>query len=277
MTNYIPHHTKKIQILKRRELKLCRLIQRGKEEKIIIAAAEEVRKARIRVLRAQRAEIPPMYDPEAEHFSIIDDKISALLVTPIEEIIADSVGKMTEDRKSIGSMSNPRDEHRARKNALPAENGVSEPVSSGVEITHDEPTNPYASPVHADNDGGWELTGQTLDAKNVRYMRVGRTVVTWEKLRLLYNLILACVTVLTCVFFLSFMSVPFNVENVIKAVIGMTFVANACFCLGPFVDVYLSWLGWRSAFTTGTFFVVGMLISIPLTVITIMASAMPDF
>ena len=140
-----------------------------------------------------------------------------------------------------------------------------------------EPTNPYAAPINVNNDEGWELTGQTLDAANVRFIRVGCTVVTWEKLRLLYNLILACVTVLTCGFLCVFSFAPFNVTRLIGTIVVGMFFANACFCFGGFADGYLSWFGWRSPFTTVVIFVIGTLISVPLTVFAVAASTMPDF
>ena len=148
------------------------------------------------------------------------------------------------------------------KNDFPAEN---------------DPANPYAPPVHVDHDEDWELTGRTLAASSVRFIRVGRTVVRWEKLRLAYNLILAFVTILTCGLLLVFSFAPFNVGRLIGTVVVGVIVANACFCLGPLIDGYLSWFGWRSALTTGVLFAIGMLISIPLAVFAVAASTMPDF
>ena len=169
-----------------------------------------------------------------------------------------------EDRgqKVVGSMSSPGDERGVMKNDFSTEN---------------EPANPYAPTVHVDNDEGWELTGQTLDATSVRFIRVGRTIVSWEKLRLAYNLILAFVTVLTCGLLLFFSFAPFNVGRLIGTVVVGVIVANACFCLGPLIDGYLSWFGWRSALTTGVLFAIGMLISIPLAVFAVAASTIPDF
>ena len=138
--------------------------------------------------------------------------------------------------------------------------------------------NPYAAPVQdvGDNEE-WEFGGQKLDAANARYIRVGRTAVTWEKLRLLYNLILACVTVLTAVLLLVFSHAPMNPERLMLQVFFGVFFANVFFCMGPLVDGYLSWLNLRSAFTTAGIFVLGTIVAIFLTILTVAASTMPDF
>ncbi len=159
---------------------------------------------------------------------------------------------------------------------MEAEKSVPKPVSSDAEYASGESTNPYTPTIHVD-DEGWELTGQTLDAKNVRLIRVGRTVVTWEKLRLVYNLILACVTLLISGYcFWRFHDV-INPERLFGTVATGMFFANVCFCLGPLIDVYLSWFGWRSPFTTGVIFLIGTLIAITLAAFAIVASTMPDF
>lgn len=140
-----------------------------------------------------------------------------------------------------------------------------------------EPINPYAPTVNVDHDEGWELTGQTLDAASVRFIRVGRTVVTWEKLRLLYNLILACVTVVMCGILLFSKSFSFNLaEKLVEISIAGMIIANACFCLGPLIDGYLSWFGWRSPAITWGLFLLGTLISIPLAAFAIVALIIPN-
>ena len=87
--NYLPHYTKKRQILKRKEQELRRVIQRGGSEARLAAAAEEVRASRIRVLRAKRATILPKYGPEAAPIARIDDEIQALSVMPLDAILAE--------------------------------------------------------------------------------------------------------------------------------------------------------------------------------------------
>ena len=58
MTNYIAHYTKK-QILARKEADLRRLIDSRADFTKPIEAAEDVRDARVRVVRAHRATIVP--------------------------------------------------------------------------------------------------------------------------------------------------------------------------------------------------------------------------
>jgi hypothetical protein len=89
MSSYIPHYTKKRQILRRKEQNLRRLIQRGAGKEKLFRAAEEVRAQRIRVLKAERATVPPMGGPQAHRFDAIDNKIEALLAMPLEAILAE--------------------------------------------------------------------------------------------------------------------------------------------------------------------------------------------
>jgi hypothetical protein len=85
--NYIPHYTKKKQILARKQHRLRRLIERRVTPQKLISAADAIREARIRVLRAQRATIPPKGDAHVL-FDKIDRKIDALLKMTPQDILA---------------------------------------------------------------------------------------------------------------------------------------------------------------------------------------------
>lgn len=148
------------------------------------------------------------------------------------------------------------------------------PNWKSISIMSNEPANPYAPTDNIENDEGWELAGQKLDAKNVRLIRVGRTFVTWEKLRLVYNLILLCVTVLTCGFCVMCLPVSIDEGDLIGRVIVGALLANLCFCLGPLIDGYLSWFGWRSTFSTSVLFLFGTLLSIVLAALSIISPMM---
>ena len=88
MASYVAHYTKKQQILGRKELALRRLIDRGAAPEKLMSAAADVRDARIRALRARRATIVPKNDAYVQ-YAKIDDKIQALLNTPLLSILAD--------------------------------------------------------------------------------------------------------------------------------------------------------------------------------------------
>ena len=88
MTNYIPHYTKKKQGLERKELALTRLVETGAANEKLVAAAEDVREARVRVLRAQRATIVPKGDADTL-YKKIDSKIKAALRTSTAAILAE--------------------------------------------------------------------------------------------------------------------------------------------------------------------------------------------
>lgn len=90
VSNYVPHYTKKRQVLARKEQQLRRLIERGESTPKIIAAADEVREARIRALRAERATIAPAADGgKLGRLARIDERIQTLIDTPVENLLAE--------------------------------------------------------------------------------------------------------------------------------------------------------------------------------------------
>ena len=88
MTNYIPHYTKKKQILSCKEQALRRLVQSNAPNDKLVAAAREVRDARIRVLRAQRATIVPK-DDAYKQYEKIDARIQTIAETSITMILSE--------------------------------------------------------------------------------------------------------------------------------------------------------------------------------------------
>ena len=78
MSNYIAHYTKKLGIRHKKEECLRRLICQGAEKRKLLDAAEELRLARTRVLKAKKAIIPPNYGPQDKRVAHIDDEILAL-------------------------------------------------------------------------------------------------------------------------------------------------------------------------------------------------------
>jgi hypothetical protein len=89
MANYVVNYTKKLHKLHDREECLRRLISHSAETKKLLDAAEEVRLARIRVLKARKAAIPPSYDPEEARIGNIDNKVEELQKTSAETILAE--------------------------------------------------------------------------------------------------------------------------------------------------------------------------------------------
>lgn len=60
MSNYIPHHTKKKQRMKKLEAKLRRLIKKGDTEEKILKSATQIRDARVLALEAKKDKLPPL-------------------------------------------------------------------------------------------------------------------------------------------------------------------------------------------------------------------------
>lgn len=88
MANYLAHHTKKKRILARKEADLKRLVAKSAPLAKLIAAAERVRDARLRVLRVQRSLIIPTGDAETQ-YSKLDARVEAVAATPASTILAE--------------------------------------------------------------------------------------------------------------------------------------------------------------------------------------------
>ena len=88
MTSYIAHHTKKKQILARKEATLDRLVQASAADEELTAAAEQVRDARIRVLRVQRSLIVPSGNADAK-YTKIDAKIEQVREASLTAILSE--------------------------------------------------------------------------------------------------------------------------------------------------------------------------------------------
>lgn len=83
MTNYLPHSSKKLSILQRREQALFKLIHESASHKKIVDAAERVREARIRAIEACIASDGPRAGP-----NIHDTHIELVRDLPMETILA---------------------------------------------------------------------------------------------------------------------------------------------------------------------------------------------
>lgn len=88
MTSYIAHYTKKKQILARKKSALQRFIDGYADVRRLIEAAEDVRDARVRVVRARRATIVPKGDAEVQ-YQRLDERIQAIEETPADAILAE--------------------------------------------------------------------------------------------------------------------------------------------------------------------------------------------
>ncbi|MCY2932080.1 MAG: hypothetical protein NTV86_21825 [Planctomycetota bacterium] len=88
----------------------------------------------------------------------------------------------------------------------------------------------------------------TRPAEAVRLEQLGRVIVTWEKLRLVYNAIGFFPAVLIVM-------IPTLYQPLVKLAVW-AILANLCFCLGPLVDGYLTWFGFRRKAVTVVLFVI---------------------
>jgi hypothetical protein len=88
---------KKRRILARRESDLLRDLQRGETEEKLRSAAEELKDARIRVLKMKRSLVPPCDGPHAVRLRNIDDEIRECLSTPADAIVQEYRRRLPEN------------------------------------------------------------------------------------------------------------------------------------------------------------------------------------
>lgn len=88
MSNYLPHDTKKREVLKREEATLRRLIDSGAKADRLIAQATVVRDARVRVLRAKRATVVPR-EQYRNHYDRLSQEIEEQRSVMPESILAE--------------------------------------------------------------------------------------------------------------------------------------------------------------------------------------------
>lgn len=88
MPCYVAYYRKKLLILHKREASLRRRLARGESQTKLLLAAEMVREARIRALRARHARLPPEERPDLHlEFQKIEDQINVVRATSAEEIL----------------------------------------------------------------------------------------------------------------------------------------------------------------------------------------------
>lgn len=81
----------------------------------------------------------------------------------------------------------------------------------------------------------------------------------WERLRILYNLVLVCVVLLPTG---GSFQLPDLCDLPVLAIGAV--LANLCYLAGPIGEAYLAWLGLRTRWVTALLFFGGVLVSIPL-------------
>lgn len=89
MANYVAHHSKKRERLARMEEDLVRSIRSGDLRERQLFLADEVRLAKVRALKAERAQFEPATRGYSDRMAAIDEQIASLEVTASENILAE--------------------------------------------------------------------------------------------------------------------------------------------------------------------------------------------
>lgn len=127
--------------------------------------------------------------------------------------------------------------------------------------------NPFSAPIAEAADVFGDL------AANGPHATLGliakRVFLEWEKLRVLYNGLLIVVTLLLGSSHLN------TIEFWGAAVVGGV-ICNVCFFLGPIVETYVTWLGFRTRWLRWLFFVSGTLFTMAGAAAAMFAIALPN-
>jgi len=83
----MPHYTKKKDRLGAREEELLRAIRDGQPDDRLLLLAEEVRLAKIRVLRAERAKLVPASKWHASNLAALNARIERLMATTADTVL----------------------------------------------------------------------------------------------------------------------------------------------------------------------------------------------
>ncbi|MBN2023472.1 MAG: hypothetical protein JW809_11850 [Pirellulales bacterium] len=124
-----------------------------------------------------------------------------------------------------------------------------------MNLTEVSSANPYQPPLGA----AGEI--EPSDPAEARYARVGRVMVAWEKLRILYNAILAVVVALAG----GLAWAKWGQRPRLGTLVMGAIMANLWYCAGHVIDGYLSWFGLRSPVVTWLLFGFGTLLAMLLT------------
>lgn len=92
-----------------------------------------------------------------------------------------------------------------------------------------------------------------------RFHAVGKTMVAWEKLRLIYNIVMGLFVL--AVVAISQAMVARNYFEVCAEIAAGGLFANLCYCVGPMIDGYLTWFGVRHRIITIILFICGTILT----------------
>ena len=107
-------------------------------------------------------------------------------------------------------------------------------------------------------------------------LRVKRTItpyyravlMRWERLRIVYNILLLIVAFATALWW-SAPQGTYTSSSFLHYFLYRALQANLLFCAGHVVDLVISWTGFGSKTVTVTLFTLGLLLSVPLTLLSV--------
>ncbi|WP_442481749.1 hypothetical protein [Aeoliella sp. SH292] len=124
--------------------------------------------------------------------------------------------------------------------------------------------NPYTSPQSGPRPT--PLDDDLADPAVLRLARIGEIAVAWENLRLPYNIMLAVVALVAV---LNINAELLANPRAMVAMLLAALAANACFCVGPLLEGYVTWFLGPVPWLRGVVFVVGSMGAIGLTMVVV--------
>jgi hypothetical protein len=132
--------------------------------------------------------------------------------------------------------------------------------------------NPFASPEA--NDSGQLALGSMLESRGARMAEIGLAFVAWEKLRVVYNLVLGLAALIAVLVVDASLLLDLDsLERMAAAAVA----ANACFFAGHVVDCYATWLFGRLPWVRPVLFALGTVGSVLVTLAVISEIVLGDF
>ncbi len=109
--------------------------------------------------------------------------------------------------------------------------------------------------------------GELVTDKTTLWYEVRATFLQWEKLRIVYNVVLVA---LTCIATFGLKPELAMDPGFWLAAVAAGLAANVCFFIGPMAECYIRWLGYRSPVLTYGLFGAGMAFSSAVTLVAAM-------
>lgn len=153
-----------------------------------------------------------------------------------------------------------------RKEAVPHHVGVIDDVFATDAFYNGGMQNPYTAPVTTSNDD--DLARPTHVASSLLEI-ARRTFLAWEKLRLVFIVILGLLVIVVA-------GPNLRQAKTLVLIIEGAVVANVCYFAGPIVESYARWLGYQGKWLRRVLFTLGTILVMLLAIASLTGLLLPN-